>query len=193
MKNCSTMRLVEAVERAQPVDVGLAGARRQHHGDRVARRDADHHEHHHRHAEQRDGHGEQADEEALQDHLDSRSQCSFGRAELPLSPYPLPIRTGRGAPALRPVLLSPFLRGEDAGRQVRGSATAGLSSYVKPASSAPAAARPTCAARPSRSSHARSAAHTGSAAAHRPRRRSACRRPSSRRCAWPRPARPTAG
>ena len=85
MKYCSTMRLIEAVERAQPVDVGLAGARRQHHGDRVARRDADDDEHHHRHAEQRDGHGEQADEEALQDHLDSRSQCSFGRAELPLT------------------------------------------------------------------------------------------------------------
>ena len=47
-------RLVEAVERAQPVDVGLAGAGRQHHGDRIARRDADHHEDHDRHAEQRD-------------------------------------------------------------------------------------------------------------------------------------------
>ena len=47
-------RLVEAVERAQPVDVGLAGAGRQHHGDRIAGRDADHHEDHDRHAEQRD-------------------------------------------------------------------------------------------------------------------------------------------
>ena len=47
-------RLVEAVERAQPVDVGLAGAGRQHHGDRIAGRDADHDEDHDRHAEQRD-------------------------------------------------------------------------------------------------------------------------------------------
>ena len=56
-------RFVEAVERAQPVDVGLAGAGRQHHGDRIAGRDADHHEDHDRHAEQRDGHGQQADQE----------------------------------------------------------------------------------------------------------------------------------
>ena len=38
-------------------------------------------------------------------------------------PYPLPVKNGeRGRRALRPALLSPSSRGEDAGRQVRGSA-----------------------------------------------------------------------
>ena len=81
-------RLVEAVERAQPVDVGLAGAGRQHHGDRVAGRDADHHEHDDRHAEQRDGHGQEADEEPLQDHLrlacSSRTPKEWRAARLPV-------------------------------------------------------------------------------------------------------------
>jgi hypothetical protein len=41
------------------------------------------------------------------------------------SPLPSPRENGeRGAPALRPSLLSPLLPGEDAGRQVRGSAKA---------------------------------------------------------------------
>ncbi len=59
-------RFVEAVQRAQAVDVGLAGAGRQHHGDRIARRDADHHEDHDGHAEQRDRHRQQADQEPSQ-------------------------------------------------------------------------------------------------------------------------------
>ena len=41
-KNCSRIGLVEPVERPQPGDVGLGRAGRQHHGDRVARRHADH-------------------------------------------------------------------------------------------------------------------------------------------------------
>ena len=47
-------RLVEAVERAQPVDVRLRRAGRQHHRDRIARRDADDDEDDDRHAEERD-------------------------------------------------------------------------------------------------------------------------------------------
>ena len=66
-------RLVQTVARPQPRNVGLAGARRDHHGDRIARHDAQEHEGHDGDAEQGDGGGERLSESGQGVHRQMRT------------------------------------------------------------------------------------------------------------------------
>ena len=137
-------RLVEAVERAQPVDVGLAGAGRQHHGDRIARRDADHHEDHDGHAEQRDRPWSAGgSRKPSQQHHSGKHAIASPPKSLRLFGQCAMRRMRRPAPSLTDRLqLHAKCAPCSEGRRARCQRCRRL----RPASSVPAAARRTCAA-----------------------------------------------